>query len=233
VKLNIAYCHITAPISGRLGLRLVDPGNYVTAAASTPLAVITQEDPMSVIFTLPEDQLGEVIRRFNAGSHLSVEAYDREMNRKIATGYLTTIDNQIDQTTGTVKMRATFSNPAGRLFPNQFVNAKMLVEQRRNVVLVQNAAVQRNPSFVYAFLVKPDSTVTIRHLTLGATDGENTEILSGLNAGDTVVMTGVDKLQEGTKVKVHMDGEQPRQASDNGSGGRETGMRGGDAGANQ
>ena len=206
-KLNLIYCHITAPISGRLGLRLVDPGNFVASTSSTPLAVITQIDPISVIFTLSEDQLGEVAQRFNSGSRMSVEAYDREMNKKIGTGSLSTIDNQIDQTTGTVKLRATFNNPGGKLFPNQFVNAKMLVREKTNVVLLQNAGIQRNSNSVYVFLVKPDNTVTIKQIQLGVSDAENTEITSGLVPGDTVVMTGVDKLQEGSKVQVHLNDE--------------------------
>lgn len=215
-KLNLEYCHITAPISGRMGLRLVDPGNYVASGSSTALAVITQEDPISVIFTLPEDQLGEVALRFNHGSRLSVDAYDREMNKKIASGVLSTIDNQIDQTTGTVKLRATFNNGGGRLFPNQFVNARMLVQEKTGVVLLQNAAIQRNSNSVYVFLVKPDNTVTIKQIQLGTTDGEKTQITSGLEVGDVVVMTGVDKLQEGSKVQVHMEDASESQA---GSGG--------------
>jgi membrane fusion protein, multidrug efflux system len=214
-SLNLIYCHITAPISGRLGLRLVDPGNYVQAASSTALAVITQIDPISVIFTLSEDQLGQVAQKFGKGARLSVDAYDREMNKKIASGALSTIDNQIDQTTGTVKFRATFDNPGGKLFPNQFVNAKLLVEEKRGVLLLQNAAIQRNSRSTYVFLVKPDQTVTIKQLQVGTSDGENTEITSGLEAGDVVVMTGVDKLQEGSKVQVHMEDEQsPAQGQD-------------------
>jgi multidrug efflux system membrane fusion protein len=215
-KLNLAYCHITAPISGRLGLRLVDPGNYVAASAATPLAVITQEDPISVIFTLPEDQLTQVVQRFNHGVRLTVDAYDREMNQKIATGVLSTIDNQIDQTTGTVKLRATFNNPGGRLFPNQFVNAKLLVQEKRGVVLLPNAAIQHNSQTTYVYLVKSDSTVTVRPIQMGAADADNTEIISGLQPNDVVVMTGVDKLQEGTKVQVHM-GDPNKPAATSGS----------------
>lgn len=204
-KLNLAYCHIIAPITGRLGLRLIDPGNYVQAAAATPLAVITQVDPISVIFTLPEDQLDQVVARFRGGSRLQVAAYDREMTTVLANGSLTTIDNQIDQTTGTVKLRATFNNAGNKLFPNQFVNAKLLVQQKRGVTLLESAAIQRNSQNTYVFLVKPDQTVTIRKISLGTTDGENTEITSGINPGDTVVMTGVDRLQEGSKVTVHFE----------------------------
>jgi multidrug efflux system membrane fusion protein len=203
-KLNLVYCHITAPISGRLGLRLIDPGNYVQAASATPLAVITQIDPISVIFTLPEGQLSQVVARTHNGSRLGVDAYDREMDSKLASGYLSTIDNQIDQTTGTVKLRATFSNSTGKLFPNQFVNARLLVEEKRNITLLPSAAIQRNSQSTYVFLVKPDQTVTIRQVVLGTTDGDSTEVQRGLEPGDVVVMTGVDKLQEGSKVQVHM-----------------------------
>lgn len=203
-KLNLAYCHITAPITGRLGLRLVDPGNYIAASSATPLAVITQEDPISVIFTLPEDQLSQVVPRFNHGARLTVDAYDREMNQKIAAGVLSTIDNQIDQTTGTVKLRATFNNSGGRLFPNQFVNAKLLVQEKHGVVLLPNSAIQHNSQTTYVYLVKPDSTVTVRPIKMGAADADNTEVTSGLEPNDVVVMTGVDKLQEGSKVQVHM-----------------------------
>jgi multidrug efflux system membrane fusion protein len=205
-----------APISGRLGLRLVDPGNYVAASSATPLAVITQEDPISVIFTLAEDQLSQVVQRFNRGARLTVDAYDREMNQKIATGVLSTIDNQIDQTTGTVKLRATFNNPGGRLFPNQFVNAKLLVQEKRGVVLLPNAAIQHNSQTTYVYLVKPDNTVTIRPIELGASDADNTEVVSGVAPNDVVVMTGVDKLQEGTKVQVHM-GDPSKPAVSGGS----------------
>jgi multidrug efflux system membrane fusion protein len=220
-KLNLVYCHITSPITGRLGLRLVDPGNYVQAAAATPLAVITQVDPISVIFTLPEDQLDQVVARTRSGARLQVAAYDRDMNNILATGLLTTIDNQIDQTTGTVKLRATFSNAGGKLFANQFVNAKLLVQQKRGVTLLASAAIQRNSRATYVFLVKADQTVTIRNVTLGTSDGENTEITSGVGPGDTIVMTGVDRLQEGSKVVVHFE-----EDAGDGNSGRSTGSEG-------
>ncbi len=220
-KLNLTYCHITAPISGRLGLRLVDPGNYVQAASSTPLAVITQIDPISVIFTLPEDQLAQVVEKTSSGVKLHVDAFNRDLSKRLSSGILSTIDNQIDQTTGTVKLRATFPNPGGKLFPNQFVNARLLVEEKRGVVLLQNAAIQRNAQSTYVFLVKPDQTVTVRQVVLGTTDGDNTEVKSGLAPGDVAVMTGVDKLQEGSKVSVHMadaQGNVEKQRSPKGQG---------------
>jgi multidrug efflux system membrane fusion protein len=200
-KLDLVYCHITAPITGRVGLRLVDPGNYVTPNDATGLVVITQIEPISVIFTLPEDQLPAIMERMRAGARLRVEAYDRDMKTKIAQGWLETIDNQIDPTTGTVKLRANFDNRDGKLFPNQFVNAKLLVEEKSGVTLIPTAAVQRNSQQTYIFLVKPDSTVTVRTITIGTTEGDESEVTSGLAPGDAVVMTGVDRLQEGTKVR--------------------------------
>jgi multidrug efflux system membrane fusion protein len=200
-KLDLIYCHITAPITGRVGLRLVDPGNYVTPTDSTGMVVITQIEPISVIFTLPEDQLPAIMGRMHAGARLRVDAYDREMKTKIAQGWLATIDNQIDPTTGTVKLRANFDNRDGALFPNQFVNAKLLVEEKHGVTLIPTAAVQRNAQQTYVFLVKPDSAVTVRTITIGTAEGDESEVSSGLDPGDFAVMTGVDRLQEGTKVR--------------------------------
>ena len=214
-KLNLVYCHITAPISGRIGLRLVDPGNIVHASDANGLLVITQIQPISVIFTLAEDQVAPVAQALHAGRQLEVDAYDREMQHKIAQGTLATIDNQIDQTTGTLRLRATFDNKDGALFPNQFVNARLLVQEKQGVTLVATAAVQRNSQTTYVYLVKPDQSVTVRPVTLGTIEGERTEITSGLVPDDVVVTSGVDKLQEGTKVQVHFPGEngqQPAQA---------------------
>lgn len=212
-KLDLVYCHITAPITGRVGLRLVDPGNYVTPADATGLVVITQIEPISVIFTLPEDQIPAVMGRTRAGARLRVEAYDREMKTKIAQGWLSTIDNQIDPTTGTVKLRANFDNRDGALFPNQFVNARLLVEEKHAVTLVPTAAVQRNSQTTYVFLVKPDSRVTVRPITIGTTEGYDSEVSSGLSPDDVIVMTGVDKLQEGSKVRVQIYGEKAQTGS--------------------
>ena len=212
-KLDLIYCHITAPITGRVGLRLVDPGNYVTANDATGLVVITQIEPISVIFPLSEDQLPAILAKMHAGARLKVEAYDREMKTKIAQGWLSTIDNQIDPTTGTVKLRANFDNQDGSLFPNQFVNVRLLVEEKQGVTLMPTAAVQRNSQTTYVFLVKPDSTVTVRPITIGTTEGDDAEISSGLSPGDVIVMTGVDKLQEGSKVRVQMYGEKAQKGS--------------------
>lgn len=211
-KLNLVYCNITAPITGRVGLRLVDPGNIVHAADTNGMLVITQVEPISVIFPISEDQLPPVLAKVHAGQHLTVDAYDREMTAKLATGTLATLDNQIDPTTATLKLRADFANRDGKLFPNQFVNARLLVEEKRNVTLVPTAVVQRNNQSTYVYLVKPDSTVTVRQVTVGTTEGDQSEITSGLEPGDTVVMTGVEKLQEGSKVSVHFEGAQPAGA---------------------
>jgi multidrug efflux system membrane fusion protein len=201
-KVNLAYCKITAPVTGRIGLRLVDPGNIVQAVDTNGLVVITQMDPISVIFTISEDQLQVVLKKMAAGQPLEVDAYDRDLKTKIATGSLTTLDNQIDPTTGTLKLRATFGNTDNSLFPNQFVNARLLVQEKHGVTLVQTAAVQRNSQATYVYLVKPDSTVTVRPITIGTTEGDDSEVTSGVAPGDVVVMTGVDKLQEGSKVQL-------------------------------
>ena len=206
-KVNLVYCNITAPITGRVGLRLVDPGNIVQTTDSTGLVVITQLQPISVIFTIAEDQLPPVLTKHLAGTTLPVDAFDREMKKKLASGSLTTIDNLIDQTTGTVKLRATFDNQHNELFPNQFVNARLLQQEKRGVVLVPSAAVQRNSQSTYVYVVKPDSTVTLRQVKVGTSDDNDTEITSGVEEGDVVVLTGVDKLQEGSKVTVTQNGQ--------------------------
>ena len=213
-KLNITYSHITAPITGRVGLRLIDPGNIVHATDANGLLVITQLKPISVIFTIAEDQLPAVIQKIQAGAHLSVEAYSRDSRTKLASGTLATIDNQIDQTTGTLKLRALFENARNELFPNQFVNARLLVEEKRGVTLVPTTAVQRNDLMTYVWMVKPDSTVTHRQIATGVSEGGDTEITSGLEVGTVAVITGVDKLQDGAKVSVQFEGEKgkPRQS---------------------
>ncbi len=212
-KLNITYCHITAPVTGRVGLRLVDPGNMVHATDQNGLLVITQVQPISVIFTIAEDQVPAVLHKMAAGQRLSVAAYDRDNKTKLAEGSLTSLDNQIDPTTGTLKLRATFDNRDNALFPNQFVNVRLLVERKQGVTKVSTAVIQRNSTSTYVYLVKPDSTVTVRQVTVGTTEGDQSEITAGLAPGDVVVMTGVDKLQEGSKVSVHFAGEKPRKES--------------------
>ena len=212
-KLNIVYCHITAPITGRVGLRLVDPGNIVHASDNNGLLVITQVEPISVIFPIAEGQLPPVLQKMRAGQHLRVEAWDQILNKKLAQGTLTTIDNQIDQTTGTVKLRALFENQKDSLFPNQFVNVRLLVEEKSGVTLVPNAAVQRNSLSTYVYLVQPDRTVTVRQVTPGTAEGDLTQIVTGLSPGAVVVTEGVDKLQEGTRVNPRIGGEKDADAS--------------------
>jgi membrane fusion protein, multidrug efflux system len=208
-KVNLAYCKIVAPVAGRIGLRLVDSGNIVHATDTNGLVVITQMDPISVIFTISEDQLQAVLKKMAAGQTLEVDAYDRAANTKLAQGSLTTLDNQIDPTTGTLKLRATFDNSKNTLYPNQFVNARLLVQEKHGVTLVPTAAVQRNSQATYVYVVKSDSTVTVRPITIGTTEGEDSEVTSGLTPGEVLVMTGVDKLEEGTKVNAQIPAAKP------------------------
>jgi len=199
-QVNLAYCKIAAPVTGRIGLRLVDSGNIVQAADTNGLVIITQMDPISAIFTISEDQLQVVLKKMAAGQTLEVDAYDRAAKTKLAQGSLTTLDNQIDPTTGTLKLRATFANAKGTLFPNQFINARLLVQEKHGVTLAPTAAVQHNSQATYVYVVKADSTVTVRPITIGTTEGDDSEVTSGLTPGEVLVMTGVDKLQEGTRV---------------------------------
>jgi membrane fusion protein, multidrug efflux system len=200
-KLNIAYCRITAPISGRVGLRLVDSGNMVHASDSNGLLVITEVQPIAVVFSLPQDQLPAVYSRLRNGQELSVEAYDRDNTSKIASGKLLTIDNQIDPTTGTYKLKSIFSNTDNSLFPNQFVNVHLLVDTKKNVVIVPTSAILRGSQGIYVFAVGADNTVKVRNLTVAETNGNVTGISKGLSAGEVVVTDGQDKLQDGSKVE--------------------------------
>jgi len=199
-KLQLTYARITSPISGRVGLRLVDPGNIVHATDTNGLVIITQLQPISVIFTLPQDQLPQVFEKIHRGAQLGVEAYDRDNTQKIASGKLLTIDNQIDTTTGTYKLKAVFGNEDNILFPNQFVNTHLLVDTKRNLSLVPLAAIQRGPQGTYVYLVGAGNTVKIQPVTVAQTTGGTVGISQGLEAGQTVVTDGQDKLQDGTKV---------------------------------
>jgi len=199
-KLQIVYCHITAPFTGRVGLRQVDPGNIVHAADTNPMLILTQLQPIAVIFTLPEDQLPTVSEHMK-NSTLMVEAYSRDDQTKLATGKLQTIDNQIDPTTGTAKLKAVFDNNDNRLWPNQFVNANLLLETRKNSTVLPTAAILRGPQGAFVYLAKPDKTVEARPVTISLTQGTITTVTAGLNPGDTVVTDGQDKLQTGSTIE--------------------------------
>jgi multidrug efflux system membrane fusion protein len=213
-KLNLVYSRITAPITGRVGLRLVDPGNMVHASDPNGLLVITQVQPIAVLFTIPADQLPQLQRQMHSGKRLAVDAYDRDLKNKLATGSLLALDNQIDQTTGTVRLKAVFPNEDEALFPNQFVNARLLVDTLRGIVTVPTAAIQRSPQSTFVYAIKPDNTVEMRPVEVQLTEGEETSIRQGLSAGDIVVVDGVDKLQPGSKVTVgKADGKGSRKAA--------------------
>src|SRR4051812_25841536 len=201
-KLNLTYCHVTAPESGRIGLRQVDPGNIVHASDANPMIVITQLQPITILFTLPEDQLQTVAQRMQKGT-LLVDAYSRDDQTKLATGKLLTIDNQIDQTTGTGRLKAVFSNEDNVLWPNQFVNIHLLLETRKNATVIPSAAVQQGPQGSYVYVVKPDKTVEARNVNPSLTEGNLTQIASGISPDEVVVTDGQDKLQTGTHVEPH------------------------------
>ena len=201
-ELNVAYTHIVSPVTGRVGLRLVDPGNYLQPSDASGIVVITQIDPISVVFTTPESNLQRISARLDSGAKLPVTVLDRGNVHALATGTLTTFDSQIDVTTGTIRMRSTFDNPKGVLFPNQFVNVRLLVDTMSGVTLAPNAAIQLGASGDFVYLLKDDSTVAKRDVAIGPADGKHTVITSGLTAGDKVVIDGVDRLRDGAKVKV-------------------------------
>ena len=211
VKLQLVYCRITAPISGRVGLRLVDPGNIVHASDPNGLVVITQLQPIAVIFPIPEDSLPQVLTKLKAGEHLSVEAYDREMRQKLAVGSLLTADNQIDPSTGTVRLKAIFPNEKNELFPNQFVNARLLVEVKREAIVVPAPAIQRGPQGTFVYVVKADRTATIRPVSVAEIQGGEASIKTGLSPGELVVVDGQDRLREGTRVDLRPQNGGPAQ----------------------
>jgi multidrug efflux system membrane fusion protein len=207
VKLQLTYSRITAPITGRIGLRLIDPGNVVRANdPNNGLAVITQLQPIAVLFTIPEDDLPQVLTKMRAGHQLGVDAYDRMLTKKLATGTLRTIDNQIDPHTGTVKCKAVFPNEDNALFPNQFVNVRLLLDLKRDAVLISPAALQHSPQGTFVYVVKEDSTVEMRQVVLGPSEGDAVAIERGLVPGEVVVMEGVEKLQGGMQVAVRQVG---------------------------
>lgn len=219
-KLQLTYSKITAPLTGRIGLRLVDVGNIVHASDPNGLVVITQVEPIAVLFAISADQLQPVLKKLRAGQKLRVDAYDRDDRTRLASGTLLTVDNQIDQTTGTYKLKAVFDNRDGALFPNQFVNCRLLLDTQHNIVIVPAAAIQRGPDGTFVYTVSPTNTATVRPVTVGITEGDSVSITSGLSKGDPIIIEGQDKLQEGSKLDMRAGGS--------GTGGR--GGRGGRAG---
>jgi multidrug efflux system membrane fusion protein len=201
-KLDLIYCRITAPVAGRVGLRLIDPGNYVTASSSTGIVVITTMKPTTVEFTVAQNDLAKVIERVNTGAQLPVTAYTSDNNQEIATGALYALSNQMATSTGTVTLRAKFENDNEALFPNEFVNIRILVDTLTQAVLVPTPGVLSGAPGDYVYLVNANNTVSVRKVTLGASDGRNTAILSGLTVGDTVVVDGTDRLSDGAQISV-------------------------------
>jgi membrane fusion protein, multidrug efflux system len=201
-KLNVLYCHIVSPVTGRIGLRLVDPGNYIQTSTSTGIAVVTQLQPITVIFPVPEDDLPDILPQLNAGTTLEVSANDRANVKLLATGRVAALDSQIDTTTGTVKVRAQFDNTDNALFPNQFVNAQLLVKTLHHVITVPTAAIQRGAPGSYVYVVNADNTVSVRPINVGPSDGPMAAVNSGLTAGERVVVDGIDRLRDGAHVIV-------------------------------
>jgi membrane fusion protein, multidrug efflux system len=226
-KLNLVYCHITTPVTGRVGLRQVDPGNYIQTSSTTGIVVVTELQPISVIFTLPEDSLEAVLAQVHAGQTLTAVALDRSGNKAIETGQLSTIDNQIDTTTGTVKLRAMFPNAKLDLFPNQFVNIKLTVDTLKGTNIVPDSAIQRGAPGTFVYLVKSDQTVTAQPVTLGPDDGTKVAVTKGLNPGDVVVTDGADRLKDGAKVAITEKANgQPVQPSSGQSSDQSSGQHG-------
>ncbi len=199
-KLQLTYCKIVAPISGRIGLRLVDQGNIVRANDPNGMAVITQLQPIALVFTIPQDDIARVLKRMREGESLTVDAFDRDFKMKLASGKLVAVDNQVDSTTGTVRLKAMFENEDGLLFPNQFVNARLHLDTKRDAIVVPSAAVQRGPTSMFVYVVQPDETVELRNVVIGPMEGAETSIESGLTVGEIVVTEGLDKLQPGSKI---------------------------------
>jgi multidrug efflux system membrane fusion protein len=217
-KLNLTYCRITSPVTGRVGLRLVDPGNYVQTSSATGLVVVTQLQPISVIFVLPEDDIPDVAQQTNTGQTLGVAAYDRTNAKLIANGTLLTVDNTVDTTTGTVKLRASFPNTDNALFPNQFVNARLLLRTLTGVTQAPTAAIQHGAPGNFVYLVKPDGTVGVQVIKTGVTDGDFVQVTQGLKPGDQVVVDGADRLKDGAKVRVTSDADDQAATPNSGPG---------------
>ena len=229
-RVNLAYTHITSPIDGRVGLRLVDPGNIVQANSSTPLVVITQLQPITVIFSVAEDHLGQIQQQLRKGKKLTVDAFDRDQTTKLASGSLLTLDNVIDTTTGTLKLKAVFPNNDNALFPSQFVNARLLVDTLQNVILIPTPAIQRNAQGAFVYVIKSDQTAAMQAITPGATDGTVTAV-DGLQAGEIVATNGFDKLQDGARVSVRVPANsngpgQPARTGQSGQPGSPGGQKG-------
>jgi len=199
-KVQLDYCRITSPIAGRVGLRLVDAGNIVHAADTGGLVIITQLQPITVIFTIPEDSIPAVLEQLRRGVRLPVEAYDREQRKRLAEGALLTIDNEVDPTTGTVRLKAQFPNTDNRLFPSQFVNARLRLETRRGATVVPTAAIQSSPKGPFVYVVRPDRTVAVRQVGVGVTDGDDVSIERGLAIGEQVVVEGAERLRDGAAI---------------------------------
>ena len=201
-KLNLAYCEVIAPVAGRVGLRMVDEGNYVTPGDANGLVVLTRVKPITVIFTVPEQQMLAVATRLHSGAKIPVDAFDQNQTHKLAAGTLSAIDNEVDTTTGTFRLRAVFANEDESLFPNQFVNIRMLLDTQHNVIVIPTAGIERNQLGTFVYIVKPDNTVAIHPVTLGTTEGEHVAVVSGLKVGERVVVDGADRLTDGVPVTV-------------------------------
>jgi multidrug efflux system membrane fusion protein len=226
-KLNVAYCHIVSPVTGRIGLRLVDPGNYVQTTNSTGLAVVTQLQPITVIFPVPEDDLPDILSQSKTGPSLEVYAYDRANIRLLATGKVAALDSQIDTTTGTAKLRAQFDNSDNALFPNQFVNAQLVVRTLHDVVTVPTAAIQRGAPGTYVYVINVNDSVSVRPVSIGPTDGPLAAVNSGLSAGERVVVDGTDRLREGARVTIAATRSATSATSTNAPSGNHPETRGG------
>ncbi len=215
-KLQLDYARITAPIGGRVGLRGIDPGNIVHATDTTGIVTIAQVQPISVTFPIPEDSIPTVIEPLRKGKHLLVEAYDRQMTRRLSAGRLLTIDNQIDPATGTVRCKAEFPNRSNELFPNQFVNARLVLEVRRGLTIVPASAIQRGPSGAYVYVVKSDQTASVRQVTIGVSHEDNVSVTRGVAPGELVVVSGAERLRDNSPVEVRSAGTQTRDTGKDG-----------------